>query len=92
MAGKNVFGQSIWFKKKIFQTVGKFVRWYLLKPNKVSVSGSKVLTEIPEQNVLFIANHLTIFTVTAKVCGAELALGVVKFFQDKFRKWLAYQG
>lgn len=59
---KNIFGQSIWFKKKIFQTVGRFVLWYLLKPNKVVVSGSKILTEIPEQNVLFISNHQTIFT------------------------------
>lgn len=62
MGKKNVFGQSIWFKKKIFQTVGRLVLWHLLKPNKVVVSGSKVLTEIPEQNVLFISNHQTIFT------------------------------
>lgn len=62
MAKKNIFGQSIWFKKKIFQTVGRLVLWHLLKPNKVVVTGSKVLTEIPEQNVLFIANHQTIFT------------------------------
>lgn len=59
---KNIFGQPVWFKKKIFQTVGRFVLWYLLKPNKVVVSGSKVLTEIPGQNVLFISNHQTIFT------------------------------
>ncbi|WP_436515670.1 lysophospholipid acyltransferase family protein [Ekhidna sp. To15] len=62
MSKKNVFGQSIWFKKKIFQTVGRFVLWYLLKPNKVVLSGSKVLTEIPGQNVLFVSNHQTIFT------------------------------
>lgn len=62
MAKKNVFGQSIWLKKKIFQTVGRLVLWHLLKPNKVVVSGSKVLTELPGQNVLFIANHQTIFT------------------------------
>ncbi len=62
MSKKNVFGQSVWFKKKIFQTVGRFVLWYLLKPNKVIVSGSKVLTEIPEKNVLFVSNHQTIFT------------------------------
>ena len=62
MAKKNVFGQSIWFKKKIFQTVGRFVLWYLLKPNKIVISGSKILTEIPSQNVLFVSNHQTIFT------------------------------
>lgn len=62
MPKKNVFGQSIWLKKKIFQTVGRLVRYYLLKPNKVVISGSKVLTEIPEQNVLFVTNHQTIFT------------------------------
>ncbi|MEQ9467391.1 MAG: lysophospholipid acyltransferase family protein [Ekhidna sp.] len=62
MASKNVFGQSIWLKKKIFQTVGRLVRYYLLKPNKVIITGSKVLIEIPEQNVLFVANHQTIFT------------------------------
>lgn len=62
MASKNVFGQSVWMKKKIFQVVGKLVRWYLLKPNRVVISGSDVLTQIPEQNVLFVANHQTIFT------------------------------
>lgn len=62
MAKKNVFGQSIWFKKKIFQTVGRLVLWHLLKPNKVVVSGSKILTELPGENVLFISNHQTIFT------------------------------
>lgn len=62
MAKKNVFGQSVWFKKKIFQTVGRFVLWYLLKPNKVTVSGSKILTKIPGENVLFVSNHQTIFT------------------------------
>ncbi|WP_420316067.1 lysophospholipid acyltransferase family protein [Ekhidna sp.] len=62
MARKNVFGQSVWFKKKIFQVVGRLVRWYLLRPNKVVISGSEILTKIPDQNVLFVANHQTIFT------------------------------
>ncbi|WP_421764749.1 lysophospholipid acyltransferase family protein [Ekhidna sp.] len=62
MSKRNAFGQSVWLKKKIFQVVGRLVRWYLLKPNKVVISGSEVLTQIPEQNVLFIANHQTIFT------------------------------
>lgn len=62
MSKRNVFGQRVWIKKKIFQTVGRLVLWYLLKPNKVLVSGSKILTEIPGQNVLFVANHQTIFT------------------------------
>ncbi|MEO9484079.1 MAG: lysophospholipid acyltransferase family protein [Ekhidna sp.] len=62
MSKKNVFGQSVWIKKKIFQTVGRLVRWHLLKPNRVIISGSQVLTEVPEENVLFIANHQTIFT------------------------------
>ena len=62
MSKKNIFGQSIWFKKKVFQIVGRFVLWYLLKPNKVNLSGSSILTEIPDRNVLFISNHQTIFT------------------------------
>ncbi|MEP1031925.1 lysophospholipid acyltransferase family protein [Ekhidna sp.] len=62
MPKRNVFGQPIWIKKKIFQTVGRLVLWYLLKPNKVVVSGTKVLTGIPGENVLFVSNHQTIFT------------------------------
>ncbi|NQZ75148.1 MAG: 1-acyl-sn-glycerol-3-phosphate acyltransferase [Ekhidna sp.] len=62
MAKRNIFGQSIWLKRKIFQYVGRMVRWYLLDPNKVLIYGSEKLTSIPAQNVLFVSNHQTIFT------------------------------
>lgn len=84
MAKKNVFGQSIWFKKKIFQIVGRLVLWYLLKPNKVVVKGSRVLTEIPDKNVLFIANHQTIFTDVIAMFHAMFAAlnGQIDSIQD----------
>ena len=85
MSKKNVFGQSIWFKRKIFQVVGRFVLWYLLKPNKVVVSGSKVLTELPDQGVLFISNHQTIFTDVIAMFQAMFAAlnGQVDSIEDR---------
>ncbi|GAB4231429.1 MAG: lysophospholipid acyltransferase family protein [Ekhidna sp.] len=62
MAKKNVFGQSLWLKKKVFQIMGRVTRSWLLETNNLNISGAEVLTELPENRVLFIANHQTIFT------------------------------
>lgn len=62
MPAKNVFAQSLWLKKKVFQVMGRVTRSWLLTTNNLSISGSKVLTELPNSNVLFVANHQTIFT------------------------------
>ncbi len=62
MGKKNVFGQSLWLKKKVFQIMGRVTRARFLDTNNLHISGSEVLLEIPQQGVLFIANHQTIFT------------------------------
>ncbi|MEM9894785.1 MAG: lysophospholipid acyltransferase family protein [Bacteroidota bacterium] len=59
---KNVFGQSLWIKKKVFQIIGYATRKRFLDINDISVSGSSVLLNIPDKNVLFVVNHQTIFT------------------------------
>ena len=59
---KNIFGQSLWLKKKVYQIVGGLARRYFLMPNHIHISGSEVLTTLPDQGVLFISNHQTIFT------------------------------
>ncbi len=62
MGKKNVFGQSLWLKKKVFQNVGSLARWRFLTPNNVIIQGSEIIPKLPEQGVLFISNHQTIFT------------------------------
>ena len=62
MAKKNVFGQSLWLKKKIFQTVGSITRARFLATNSLHISGSEVLLDLPDKGVLFVSNHQTIFT------------------------------
>lgn len=62
MFKKNVFGQSIWLKKIVFQIMGRITRWWLIKPNNLQISGSENILALPPQGVLFIANHQTIFT------------------------------
>jgi 1-acyl-sn-glycerol-3-phosphate acyltransferase len=62
MAKKNVFGQSLWLKKKIFQMMGRATRARFLDTNSLYISGSEVLLELPPRGVLFVSNHQTIFT------------------------------
>ena len=59
---KNVFGQSLWLKKKVFQIVGQMARQRFLVPNQVNIKGSEIIPELPEKGVLFVSNHQTIFT------------------------------
>lgn len=59
---KNIFGQSLWLKKKIYQTMGHITWGWLMKTNNFSIRGSEVLNELPNNRVLFVANHQTIFT------------------------------
>lgn len=62
MAKKNVFGQSLWLKKKVYQNVGTLARKRFLMVNNLHISGSKIIPTLPESGVLFVANHQTIFT------------------------------
>ena len=62
MPQKNEFGQPLWLKKKIFQIIGHLTRKRLVGFNDLKVSGTEVLLELPQDNVLFVSNHETIFT------------------------------
>lgn len=62
MPGKNIFGQSLWLKKKVYQIMGRVTRSWLLESNTLEITGSEVLQQLPDSKVLFIANHQTIFT------------------------------
>ncbi|MEO9872117.1 lysophospholipid acyltransferase family protein [Ekhidna sp.] len=73
MSKKNVFGQKIWLKKKIFRVVGSFVRSRLLNPNNVVISGAEVLPNLQAHGVLFISNHQTIFTDVIAMYNAMFA-------------------
>ena len=59
---KNVFGQSLWLKKKVFQIVGQLARQRFIAPNNVHIEGSEIIPDLADNNVLFVANHQTIFT------------------------------
>ena len=73
MGKRNVFGQSLWLKKKVFQIMGRATRAKFLATNNMHVSGSEVLLDIPPQGVLFIANHQTIFTDVVAMYHAMFA-------------------
>ena len=70
---KNIFGQSLWLKKKIFQTMGKITRSWLIRTNNLTISGSKILNELPDKKVLFVVNHQTIFTDVITIFHAIFA-------------------
>jgi len=62
MSKRNEFGQPLWLKKLLFQIIGNLTRKRLVGFNKLKVSGSEVLLNLPTENVLFVSNHETIFT------------------------------
>ena len=62
MPKRNEFGQPLWLKKLIFQIMGNFTRRRLIGFNSLEVTGSDVLLNLPQENVLFVSNHETIFT------------------------------
>lgn len=59
---KNVFDQSLKTKSRVFKIMGRVTRSWLLKANNLTITGSKVLTTLPDKNILFVVNHQTIFT------------------------------
>ena len=57
---KNIFGQSIIFKRLIIAFVGLLTH-RTFSSNKFIIKGSKNLVNLPESNVLFVSNHQTYF-------------------------------
>lgn len=62
MPRRNIFGQSLWLKKKVFQVVGNMARNRFLMTNNVHITGSELIPKLPDSGVLFVCNHQTIFT------------------------------
>ena len=57
---KNIFGQSIIFKRLIIGIVGLLTH-RIFRSNKFEIKGSNNLINLPESNVLFVSNHQTYF-------------------------------
>ncbi|MEM7092167.1 MAG: lysophospholipid acyltransferase family protein [Actinomycetota bacterium] len=62
MPARNVFGQPLWLKKKVFQTLDLVTRAWMFRPNKLTATGMDRLDALPAQGVLFVSNHQTVFT------------------------------
>jgi len=58
---KDVFGKPVFLKKLAVRVIGLLsypgLNWY----NKTEVTGSEILNEIPDRNVIIISNHQTYF-------------------------------
>ena len=57
---KNIFGQTIFFKRLIIATVGLLTH-KIFRSNQFKIIGSKHLFDLPDNNVLFVSNHQTYF-------------------------------
>lgn len=73
MPEKNTFNQSLWLKKKVFQVVGTLTRNRLINVNKIHIEGSKTLLDLPDDNVLMVVNHQTIFMDVVAIYHAIFA-------------------
>jgi 1-acyl-sn-glycerol-3-phosphate acyltransferase len=57
---KNIFGQTIFFKRLIIATVGLLTH-KIFRSDQFKIIGSKHLFDLPDNNVLFVSNHQTYF-------------------------------
>lgn len=62
MAKQNVFGQPLWLKKKVLQGLRHYCRRRVLNEHKLEVIGAEQLLDLPDNGVLFVANHQTVCT------------------------------
>ncbi len=61
MFKRDILGQLIWLKKLVIGLVGLITYRRFYKNNAVKIAGLEHLEELPNVNVLFIANHQTYF-------------------------------
>ena len=59
---RNVFGQPVWLKKKVFEALELPTRKWMFTANDLWATGTEHLVDLPQRGVLFVANHQTIFT------------------------------
>jgi 1-acyl-sn-glycerol-3-phosphate acyltransferase len=67
---KNVFGQSIVFKRTVVRLFGLVSYAGFVWRNKTQIQGSVRLNELPENNVLLVSNHQTYFADVALMVHA----------------------
>ena len=63
---KDVFGNSLFLKKTLIRVLGLISHRRYRGFNELKIEGSEILRDLPDNNVLFVANHQTYFAdVTA---------------------------
>lgn len=88
MIRKNCFGQSLFIKKWLIRILGliSYRRFYGV--NKLQITGSEIIRELPETNVLFVSNHETYFAdATAMFHVFNAALNGENNIQNKKYLW-----
>jgi 1-acyl-sn-glycerol-3-phosphate acyltransferase len=72
----DAFGNSLFIKRVLILIFGSIAYYRFNIANKTVVKGSKVLKDLPNQNVLFVSNHQTYF---ADVTGMYQVFGCAKW-------------
>jgi len=62
---KDVFGNSLFIKKNLIRVLGLFSHRRYRGFNELQIEGSEIIRDLPENNVLFVANHQTYFADVA---------------------------
>ena len=62
---RDVFGKIIFLKKMLIRTLGVFSHRRYRGFNELHIEGSEIIRDLPENNVLFVANHQTYFADVA---------------------------
>jgi 1-acyl-sn-glycerol-3-phosphate acyltransferase len=58
---KDVFGNSLFLKKTLIRVLGLFSHRRYRGFNELQIEGSEIIRDLPDNNVLFVANHQTYF-------------------------------
>lgn len=61
MFKKDPFGHVLFLKKMLISTIGWITRARYVRYNKMEISGTEHLKNLPDRNVLFVSNHQTYF-------------------------------
>ena len=62
---KDVFGNSLFLKKSLIRVMGLFSHRRYRGFNELHIEGSEIIRDLPDNNVLFVANHQTYFADVA---------------------------
>ena len=65
MFKKDVFGKSLFIKKKLIQILGLISHRRYRGFNELQIDGSEIIRDLPPTNVLFVSNHQTYFADVA---------------------------